>query len=485
MSHLSRGKLAPVSGSIDAEDADAYAAAAREIREETQLITDKDLRLMFRGTTFFFVDEEAQRSWTVHPFSWSLAADESKIKLDWEHSSYDWVHPRDIISRKIAGDCVPRLDWSFRRVYFGHGGIFGHDTSIKADNDAGKTFQLGLDRLRNDQENGARVLADSALECLAEITQKMDVFDWSSLRIAAYHLIYSGRPSMNAAISSAILSALDGPPLTSNVDQRHAVSSLIEKAYTDRQQASERMSSCFIRFIGDFAERAESINLLTLSSSSTVSSAVTHLLRTMSHLRLNLRILESRPLCEGVSMAAKIMSTIAADCVDRLHIQIAPDSHMARFAEAMGDPALLLLGADRISPSGHVSNKIGSLAAAIVVRKLSPAIQVVILSETDKIVKPHNLEPYETCKEDINQEIKEHSPESGSISQVMTAWKTVDLKSLAKAGDNFEVHNVYFEWVHRDLIDVYVSEEGLLSRKRIREISLEKAKRARQLFAGV
>jgi translation initiation factor 2B subunit (eIF-2B alpha/beta/delta family) len=442
--------------------------------------------MMFCGTTFTFADEEAQRSWTVHPFSWLLKTDEAKIKLDWEHDGYEWKRPQDILSREIVHDCVPRLDWSFRRVYFGHGGIFGHDTPIRPDNEAGRVFETTIRELRDDKKNGARALASHALQCLALLAEGMEVFDWSSFTRAAYHFAYSGRPSMNAAIGSTILQAL--ADTRSMARESHISGSLpiaerLRRISNEREQTATMITSSLKDLVQQNLNNTQQIDILTLSRSSTIIESIKCLLSSTQKLKIKLGILESRPLCEGVSTADALLY-FALFYSDRLHISLAPDSHLSKLAQDLRHPSFLLLGADRISPSGHISNKMGSSTAAIVVKHLSPMTKIIVLSDTDKIAKPSDLELYERNGEDINHELKEHSPESGDPSEVTKAWNTTDAERMQHCS-NVEVQNVYFEWVHRDLIDLYITEEGVTSRERIRDISLRNAKLEKEIFGGL
>jgi translation initiation factor 2B subunit (eIF-2B alpha/beta/delta family) len=442
--------------------------------------------MMFCGTTFTFADEEAQRSWTVHPFSWRLLADESKIKLDWEHDSYEWTRPQEILLREIVHDCVPRLDWSFRRVYFGHGGIFGHDTPIRPDNEPGKWFERTLRELRDDKKNGAKALASHALRRLALIAESMEVFDWSSLTRAAYHITYSGRPSMNAAISSTILQALADILLVareSRISESPPIAQRLRCISDERQQPATMITSSLTDLVRQSLHETQQIDILTLSRSSTIIESIKSLLSSIWKLNIKLSILESRPLYEGVSAADTILHFTSL-YRDRIHISLAPDSHLSKLAQDLRYPSFLLLGADRISPSGHVSNKMGSSAAAIVIKHLSPETKIVVLSETDKIAKPSDLEMYERNGEDSNHELKEHSPESGDLSEVTKAWNSSDVENLMQHS-NVDIQNIYFEWVHQDLIDFYVTEEGVTSRERIRDISLRNARLEKEIFGGL
>ena len=192
-------------------------------------------------------------------------------------------------------------------------------------------------------------------------------------------------------------------------------------------------------------------------------------------------------------MAAAVLSNAdESNVADRLSVEIASDSHISLFASSLTNSSFLVLGADRISSSGHVSNKTGSSAAAIIVKALNPKTRVVVLSETDKIAKPSDLEAYERSEEDVDREMQEHSPEANDVSEVTRIWAAAGvsqdaLRRLQTTGNqrDVDVQNVYFEWVPRRFIDAYVCETGILARLDIRKISLEKGRMERQMFANL
>ena len=536
--HSYQGKLAPVAGSIDPSDANAFAAAAREIREETQLIADEHIRLSFCGQPFSFSDEEAGRSWTVHPFGWEFVSDdaESRIVIDWEHDGWQWVPPENVFNGELKDWCVPRLDQSLQRVFFGPSGMFVGKW-ITRENKAGMAFSDGLKRLKTDKENGARVLATAAVTCLQTIVKHMleDISSgmaqsvngserdwWKSLRIAAWQLIYSGRPSMNAATSSAILQALKN--VESTIGSQKPLKEELQSAYqifsdclAEREKAAEKMSRAFQNFVESLLSDANDskaqsdptnrIKIVTLSSSSTIRAALLHVLTAVPDLYIDLSILESRPLCEGASLASAIIKAVNQQDIavrSRLKITLAPDSHMTFLAQqihlggAENTPSILLLGADRISPSGHTSNKMGSCSAALVVKSVSPDTKVAVLSEADKIAKASDLQERDSTEESQN-EMLEHVPESNDATEVTKIWAAAgagedvmntlqpsfQLSEENKGAVKLKVENVYFEWVPAKYIDVYVSEEGILHRDRIKEKSVETKKLEEQIFGGL
>ena len=149
----------------------------------------------------------------------------------------------------------------------------------------------------------------------------------------------------------------------------------------------------------------------------------------------------------------------------------------ASVAQAAAGADLLLLGADRISPDGSVSNKTGSVPAALSIRHMAQGGETVVVSEIYKVA----MQTENTTEEhDIM--------ENNEASEVMGAWEQNDrLKGLDIIQDRFESHdsnhhdvqqqqpepqpqknqsvatvqNVYFEWVPPSLIDTYICEDGM------------------------
>ncbi len=81
-----------------------------ELEEESGL-TASGLTLLKEGTPLEVVDDNLGRTWVVHPFRFGLAQPD-KIKIDWEHSEYKWVYPREIMDHT----CVPGLFEAWLKV---------------------------------------------------------------------------------------------------------------------------------------------------------------------------------------------------------------------------------------------------------------------------------------------------------------------------------------------------------------------------------
>ncbi|KAI1772169.1 nagb/rpia/CoA transferase-like protein [Hypoxylon cercidicola] len=450
-------KLAPVSGSVEKDDASPIATALREIKEETGL-TLTSIELLRVGKPYTFVDESIGREWTINPFAFRLkdktegGKGEEGITLDWEHEGFEWFNPLDVNESEDFGG-VPKLVNSLRRVWP------EYDLGPRA----GKVLTSGLQQLRDDHESGARLLAQTAVSILKNLIAEMDsgVIDnewWANVRMAAWH-ICKARESMGAAITSAIVKSLDRVEVIFNQDGspsekvRQMIKS-IDDQLEERKSTTDRIRDTFVDYIQQnlmqATEHKKVISVLTLSSSSTISAC---LLRAAADLKvsLDLRILESRPLYEGVTLASKLLEADNGS-VD-MNVTLYTDASVALAAHGVD---IVVLGADRISSGGDVSNKIGSLPAVLSQRHAAPKARVVILSETEKIASPGLME--------------EHLPEENDPVELTEAWKTnakgadvIESASIGSMQGRVRVRNTYFEWIPAQFIQAYVTDEGLWS----------------------
>jgi len=90
-----RGLWGGVAGFVE-ENEDPYEVAIKEIKEEVGIDED-DFRLIKQGNPVSFIDiyEGKEYDWTVFPFLFKIES-KNKIKIDWEHSNYEWIVPSDI-----------------------------------------------------------------------------------------------------------------------------------------------------------------------------------------------------------------------------------------------------------------------------------------------------------------------------------------------------------------------------------------------------
>ncbi|KAK3901831.1 Methylthioribose-1-phosphate isomerase [Staphylotrichum tortipilum] len=461
-----RHHLAPISGTIDATDPTPLSAAWREIAEETTL-TPSTLALLRQGKPYTFRDPSVRREWTIYPFLFRLrepAHDtERQIRIDWEHEGWGWHDPDDIV-RGVTGkvEGVPRLAESLRRVWF--------ETDLGAP--AAGILAAGLDDLAHDHESGARQLAGVALQTLRGVVAELEAPRegpaaegwWAKVRFAAWHLWKNGRESMGAAIMSTLLAALAGAeeamagkPASS---WRDAVLDVLDAKAAARRESAALVSKAFVAYLGNtFPSKValqEPISILTLSESSAIRQGLHH--AAASGFVLDLRVLESRPLFEGVSLAASLVQKLGSSspsAASKHEITLYSDAAAALASSGLD---LVVIGADRIAASGAISNKTGSLPAVLCAKQISPSARVVVLGESDKIAPPGRPE--------------DHVVEDNDPSQISRAWlaenNTVRIRDAAKALQHagatgsvqIQTRNVFFEWVPAQLIDAYVTESG-------------------------
>lgn len=252
---------------------------------------------------------------------------------------------------------MPKLLHSLRRVW----------PEYDLGPEAGKVLTNGLEILRSDHESGARQLAARAIFTLRDVIEKMDSstaddFWWSNVRMTAWHLWKNGRESMGAAIVSALVTVLDcieqqvqKEGVTNNERTRRALS-VIDKCLSERDLAISRVNDTFTTYLKTlYEQRKKTLTILTLSNSSTISTCLLNAADTLS-ITLDVLILESRPLCDGVTLATNVSKH------KNINTTIYSDASAAFAAKGVD---VLVLGADRISAKGDVSNKIGSLPAVL------------------------------------------------------------------------------------------------------------------------
>lgn len=372
----------------------------------------------------------------------------------------------------------------------------------------GAELTNGLERLKTDYKSGARQLAGNALEILRDIVAKMDTHQpseqwWTRVRFASWHIWKNGRESMGAAVLSALLSALSGierrirqledKPV---VQWRDAAVEELGRVIASRQDAARAISIAFANFLKEQMTskpgRARPVRVLTISESSTITSALREVIAN-TDISLDLRILESRPLFEGVSLASELSKPVPypqssikeptseaaqppKDPTPKLVITLFTD---ASSALASDDVDIVLIGADRIAETGAVSNKTGSLPAVLSAKHVSPKAKIVIVSETEKVATPGAAAAHVVENNDPAQlthawtagfNSERIRSAAGTIPSVagggtaQDAYKTHH-GSYKGSNDGAEVHvrNVFFEWVPPDLVDVYITEQGQLT----------------------
>ena len=214
------------------------------------------------------------------------------------------------------------------------------------------------------------------------------------------------------------------------------------------------------------------MTLLTLSNSSTIRTTLLTLFTSLPRLNLTVHILESRPRCEGADLASQLLNSLPKSEHLRLHIRIFPDCAVG---PALCGVDFALLGADRISSGGDVSNKIGSLGVAVMARREAGA-RVVVISEVDKIVAGDGGKKSEI---EAHEDVEVHP-----ASELTEAWAeemNTELKEMIHEG-TVKVFGEWFEWVPAEYIDAYVTEQGVLGTGDVEEFSRKIEKLGRNIL---
>ncbi|ORX95546.1 hypothetical protein BCR34DRAFT_607915 [Clohesyomyces aquaticus] len=333
------------------------------------------------------------------------------------------------------------------------------------------TLESCVEQLQNDFVSGARGLADNALCSFSTLfgiaaTSAEDGKQLFNMMTKAAKRLCYARPAMSSAITSCLLRALQ------RIQEACAVSSeekiptnlatvaqtIITTIQTERSNTSMRVGTQFTEWFKDFyiakpGRGLSKIRILTLSNSSSIRTAILALLEHVPAVEIGLIILESRPRFEGATMAVQILESVkSTPHRERLKIHMAPDCAVATLAREID---MVLLGADRIAHDGAVSNKIGSSAAAICARSWNKKVQVVVVSDSDKIAAGgEKLHPEE-----------KHDPR-----EITKTWNEAGVPDLE---GEVRVFGEWFEWVDPGFVDVYVTEAGVMRTEDIKRVAGE------------
>lgn len=405
--------------------------------------------------------------------------------IEGEHTEYKFIRPEEL----EKNDHVPALDVGMKRVL------------------PGPVITSGLNKLRDDHDNGAEILAMTALSTLKDAINSEDLASattaeefWKELRLAAWMLAKNGRPDMGPAIDSALCKALlaitgviekrsgscfehDGLKGFTLENLRDAAGEGIEDTMTGRGTRMDDLSSSFVELVTksevyeQCREKGKAINILTLSHSSSVTRALKQLIANASEsgTKIYLKILESRPRFDGVAFVKDLFKAPLGEqkeFLKHLKVDILSDACVALAAKHVD---FVVIGSDKLSAEGDVSNKIGSLPACLLAKTLQPKSKVVVIAATDKITSTKDNELEEEPRDYAATEMTETYPkELASV-----------LKGGRLQGAKVQVKNPYFEWVPAKWVDVYVTEEGQMNRGKLKGYAQEKLALEERLFADV
>jgi translation initiation factor 2B subunit (eIF-2B alpha/beta/delta family) len=453
-------------------------------------LTPQDIEFWRQGKPYSFSDPSIGRQWTIHPFAFRLKGrqeggkGEAAIKIDWEHEEWEWYDPKEVVDDEQFGG-VPRLAESLRRVYF----------ELDMNDKASSALQSCLEQLKTDHSSGSHELTTLALKAFRDILVHLqgDTHRWETTRMAAWHLWKNGRESMGSATLNAFLGVLadiDNIRTRKPENQWDRILTAVDHHLERRRETASHIKEAFNAYLhSDFlpniqSQRKDKITLLTLSASSTIRDSILDAFISLPLSHLDLRILESRPLFEGASMASSLLlefeSKFPPSSGQHLQISVYTD---ASAALASKNVDFVLLGADRISSSGSVSNKTGSLPAVLCTKHISPDAKVLVFSGLEKVAEPG--------AED------DHPPEENDPMEVISLWVDTGVKGVGKLQERVqrtkeetsncivEVKNVYFEWVDANMIDAFITEEGAMGATDIHNKALEVQQKADKYFGSL
>ncbi len=101
-----KGRWAGVSGYVEPGETPRE-TAYKELEEEVTARRDQ-VRLVREAPPLTFLDDEHDTTWVVHPFLFDDLG--VSIELDWEHTEYAWIEPRQMGSLDVVGGLKRTLD---------------------------------------------------------------------------------------------------------------------------------------------------------------------------------------------------------------------------------------------------------------------------------------------------------------------------------------------------------------------------------------
>ena len=330
-----QGRWAGVSGYLEPSE-DPLQRANIEIREELG-ISAAQVSLVRSGEVLRDFDEENDTVWIVHPFLFEMH--EQNIRLDWEHTEYEWVNPDDL----RLYETIPKLREALERVRW----------DPQATSSGLSILESSVNEIARDRVHGASYLGRKSIEILAHVARVSTASSTAELfrDLLSFVLkLRRAQPSMATIrnLTGKVLKEVDEARTNPRpVDQfRENVRAIAEKVQADAVDGAEDASRTSVGLL------PEDGRVLTHSYSGTVKRALE--LAAKSKHRLTVYVTESIPGLEGRQLANDLI---------KLGI---PVKLIADFAvgAVIADIDLLLVGADSVLADGSVVNKIGTSTIA-------------------------------------------------------------------------------------------------------------------------
>ena len=274
--------------------------------------------------------------------------------------------------------------------------------------------------IKTDRSHGARELALIALRGIRQIVSRADETDPQVFRGWIRSLVReigAARPSMIPIVNAMVLV---GNSMSSGItvdrlkeEVRDAIDELEERIET----ALDKIVAHGLRYFRTQKFRC----VLTHSSGSTVKALL--LAAAEENLIQQVIVTESRPLYEGVDLARELSSVVEVILITE-----------AQIAQSMTQCDAVVLGVDAIGKDLGFINKVGSRLVALSAGELRKP--VIFAGETIKVhptLKAAEIPLEEAPPEELGHDLPER----------------------------IQIRNVYFETVERELVNVWISEEGI------------------------
>lgn len=315
-------------------------------------------------------------TWRVHPFRFDLRTPVN-IQLNWENTTHEWV------AEEVVGNderkCVPGLKIAWDKVHFDH------------------EFEQILLKLKDNRSSGATDLSEDCMNYLEQTTCEESLLNDKAYAMAKI------RPSMKAIKNSIVDWIRTGKRTEYNTVEE------VLKVGKDWRK------------------------VMTNSNSNIVAEA----LGAMSWLE-EVWVLESRPLCEGVDLALKLL--------DSCKVVLVTDAQMGVWIRDMD---AVVFGADAVFDSGVV-NKAGTYPLSLCANHNK--IPVYALCNSSKVSAGEPERPGE-----------EMSPD-----EIVDMYERIN--SATALFPRTQIRNAYFDVTPLQLIDSVVTEAGPLSHKQVQAL---------------
>lgn len=406
-----------------------YSSVTFQIQEEVGYSAD-NIKLVRTGRPLLV--DDGRLHFRVHPFLFDFvdqAAESAKPQLNWENVESRFIDP-DVISQLQT---VPKLICTLERVIMS------------------EEQEAAVGRIIEDRDSGAAELALLAVSSLEEEANRLlerprKVMDGEmaleNFRNFAYHL-GNCRPAM-APLANAVALVLSkmndnlanrfGEAFRSVADSSIISKSLLCAASSVKEVLVKSKTSVVQNAISLIGNRT---TIVTISKSSTLLETFLEALK--RHMDYNLIVCESRPLCEGV--------TVATRCAEAglRNITLITDAQMAHF---MHYADVIMVGGDAVTDSG-VYNKVGTYLMALAANHTGKPVYIILDSLK---LSPGSL--YSVLHDDQDDTCNPSEENDGD--ELRQAWVGMPFSPA------IQVRNFYFEKTPLDLITKMVNEHGVL-----------------------